>query len=299
MAAAIEELFSQDFLKQLEGLSLLARQLARRSHRAERRAVERGVSPEFAEYRPYTPGDDTRYIDWHAFARWRHLVLKLFVEEHDLPVHLLVDCTASMDWGEPRKFDHARQVAAGLAYVALGNHDRVGLAPLSAEKGSLAFPADRGKDRFWPLLRRLAGFEVSPGPLRLGELVHSWLGRQPPRGLVVLVSDLWGADMEDAFDALDRLRYSRHEVAVVQITDGNELEAGPLGEYKLEGAEGGSRTVLVDRRVQERFRQSASAYQEKITLYCRKNGLPLLQAQTDSPVPDILLKMLRVEGFLA
>ena len=93
------EIFNQKFLRCLEGLSILARQLARGAQREERRSSHGGDSPEFSEYRAYVPGDDMRYIDWNAYARWRTLVHKFFVEEHDLPIHLFLDCSASMKWG--------------------------------------------------------------------------------------------------------------------------------------------------------------------------------------------------------
>src|ERR1700742_411558 len=94
---AVDALFDRDFIKRLEALSLAARQLVRGRMKAERRSSTRGASIEFAEYRPFVTGDDLRYIDWNAFARWRQLVLKLFVEEEDLYIHLLLAGTASLD----------------------------------------------------------------------------------------------------------------------------------------------------------------------------------------------------------
>src|SRR5471032_3174016 len=152
---AVDQLFDREFLQRLEGLSLAARQLVRGRMKAERRSSHRGASVEFAEYRPFTSGDDWRHIDWNAFARWRQLVLKLYVEEEDLHVHLLLDGSASMDWGAPVKFDYARQVVAGLGYLGLGNFDRVAVVPLGGDTKSWWQPA-RGRDRFLPLLRYLA-----------------------------------------------------------------------------------------------------------------------------------------------
>src|SRR5882762_5832500 len=157
---AVEALFDRDFLKRLEALSLAARQLVRGRMKAERRSSARGSSVEFAEYRPFTEGDDFRYIDWNAFARWKQLVLKLFVEEEDLYIHILLDGTESMNWGDPVKFDYARQATAGLAYLALSNLDRVSVTPLGSEPIQWWFPA-RGRDRFLPLLNYLAAIPVT------------------------------------------------------------------------------------------------------------------------------------------
>ncbi len=296
--SAAEGLFSQEFLRRLEGLRLLARRLARGPRKSERKSSHRGVSPEFAEYRAYVPGDDLRYLDWNAYARWRHLVLKLFVEERDLPVYLLLDCSASMEWGEPLKFDYARQLAAGLAYIALGNHDRVGLFPLGGE-GNRGVPADRGKERFWQILRLLAGYEIQPGPARLYDEARRWLTFQPRRGFVLWISDLWGDDERDVFHALDRLRYSRHEVGVIQVFDAGESEAGPLGEYQLESVEGDARQpVLVDQAMRRQFREVFTGYQRSILGYCRGHQIPLLQTDTRLPVLDLLVRVLQEKGFV-
>src|SRR5882757_260432 len=165
-----DALFDPELLRRYESLSLLARQLVRGRMRAERRSVQRGASVEFAEYRPFVEGDDWRYVDWHAFARWRQLVLKLYVEEEDLHVHLLLDCSASMDWGSPVKFDHARRILAGLAYIALANLDRAALVPLGAPNVK-AWPPSRGRDRFFQMLRYLAACPVGSGPHALEQSV--------------------------------------------------------------------------------------------------------------------------------
>ena len=113
-------LFDAEVLRQFESARLLARRAARGRTAAERRSLHRGSGMEFSEYRAFVPGDDFRRIDWHAYARWRELFVRLLVEEQDWPVHFLLDCSNSMRVGRPPKFDHARRVLGGLAYIALG-----------------------------------------------------------------------------------------------------------------------------------------------------------------------------------
>ena len=291
-------IFNQEFLRRLEGLSILARQLARGAQRAERRSSHRGDSPEFADYRAYVPGDDIRYIDWNAYARWRTLVRKLFVEEHDLPIHLLLDCSASMQWGDPDKFTYARQVIAGLASVGLGNHDRVGISPLCSTENQ-GLPVSRGKGRFWHALHLLAGYTVSHDARILEDDVRQWLLTKPVRGVVIWVSDLWGSDSGDALRSLDRLRYSRHELGVIQVIDPDEADAGALGEFRLHCAEGGaSRTVIIDQRLRGQYRRFFEEYQESILRYCRRFRIPLLQTTTTLSVPNLLIRVLRAKGFV-
>ena len=301
MTTAADTLFDAAFLARLETLALTARRLAKGRQRAERRSQARGASVEFAEYRPFVSGDDWRHIDWNAYARWRTLVLKLFVEEEDLHVHLLFDCSRSMDWGDPRKSDHVRRIVAGLAYLTLANLDRAAAVPLGLEPG--AYPAwapSRGRHRFLQLLRYLADCPLAAGPPpALADAVRRWCANRPRRGLVLWVSDLWGASPDDALHALDRLRHARHEVAVIQVTDPAENTAGNPGEFEIEDVEtGGLRTVIVDGRVAREYRERFDAYQESIRRYCRRYHIALLQADTSLPVPELLMRSLLEGGFV-
>src|SRR5579859_4538254 len=98
--ATYTTLFDANFLKKLERLSIISRKLRAGRLKGERRSVRRGNSVEFADYRNYTPGDDLRRVDWNAYARLERLFLKLFQEEEDITVHVLLDASKSMDWGD-------------------------------------------------------------------------------------------------------------------------------------------------------------------------------------------------------
>jgi len=294
----VAELFDTRFLHRLESLSLLARQLVRGRQRAERRSVLRGSSVEFAEYRPFAAGDDWRYIDWNAFARWRQLVLKLFVEEEDLHVHLLLDCSGSMDWGSPVKYDHARRVVAGLAYITLANLDRAAVVSLGHDE-SMRWSPSRGRHRFLQLLRFLAKCPVVGNSFRLEDAARRWVGAQPRRGVALWVGDLWGMDGEDALKAIDRIRYARHEVAVIQLMDPAEGHAGDIGEFEFQDCESGEkRMVIVDSRATREYRKRFEDYQQSILTYCRRHQIPLLQVDTQVDVDDLLMKSLMHGGFV-
>src|SRR4051812_11744595 len=137
-----QQLFDPAFLKKLEMLTLVARQLFRGDTRGERRSTVHGASVEFADFRPYVQGDDFRRIDWNAYAKFESLMLRLFVEEQELAVHVLLDCSMSMDYGEPRaanKFDYGRRLAAALAYMALANTDKVTFTTLAVDHETDSF----------------------------------------------------------------------------------------------------------------------------------------------------------------
>ena len=132
----MSSLLTPELLRRLEQFQLLAARRAKSSAKGERRSRARGQSVEFADHRSYVPGDDFRYLDWNLFGRLDKLFLKLYEEERELPVRIFLDASESMTFGEPRKFDFARQVAAAIGYVALCGFDRVSVIPFpSAEFG--------------------------------------------------------------------------------------------------------------------------------------------------------------------
>src|SRR6478672_10090561 len=116
------------FMARLDQLDLMSRKLLAGKMKGERRSKRRGQSVEFADYRNYVIGDDLRFIDWNIYARLERLFLKLFLEEEDLSLYLLIDVSKSCDFGEPNKAMYIKQVAAALGYVGLVNYNRVTIA---------------------------------------------------------------------------------------------------------------------------------------------------------------------------
>src|SRR4051795_3867223 len=118
-------LLEPQFLHRLEQLELVSRKIFLGVMKGERRSKRKGQSVEFADYRNYVKGDDLRFLDWNLYARLDRLFIRLFMEEEDLHLYLLVDNSLSMDFGTPTKLLYARQVAAALGFIALINLDRV------------------------------------------------------------------------------------------------------------------------------------------------------------------------------
>ncbi|MFQ6097104.1 MAG: DUF58 domain-containing protein, partial [Armatimonadota bacterium] len=137
-------LFDADFFRKLERLSILVKRPFPGVLKGEKRSPRRGHSVEFADFRNYTPGDDFRRVDWNVYGRLEKLFLKLFVEEEDLTVYVLIDGSKSMDFGEPRKFDYARRLAAAIGYIALCNLDRLAIGVFTSRVATL-FPSTRGR----------------------------------------------------------------------------------------------------------------------------------------------------------
>jgi uncharacterized protein (DUF58 family) len=180
-------LFDTAFLSKLEQLHLLSKKLLRSQHRAERPSRQIGSSLEFADYRNYAPGDDLRGVDWNIYGRLEKLSVKLFEQEQDLPVYLLVDASESMRWvpgatspkdaHAPRsKFVQVRRTAASLAYVALANLDRVGIQWFGSQLGP-QLAMTRGRSQFHKVLDFLQTAPPRPGPTCLRGSART----RPPR----------------------------------------------------------------------------------------------------------------------
>ncbi len=142
-------LLDQDFLHKIDRLTLISKRVRAGSLKGERRSLKRGSSVEFADYRDYTPGDDLRRVDWNIYARMEKIFLKLFEEEEELTIHVLLDCSRSMDWSGPNdvfgpdageiplfpflnKLLYGKKTSAALAYMALSAQDRVTISSLNA-----------------------------------------------------------------------------------------------------------------------------------------------------------------------
>ncbi|HLU48645.1 MAG TPA: DUF58 domain-containing protein, partial [Planctomycetota bacterium] len=157
-----EPLLDQDFIARLERLELVSRKIVSGKLKGERRSRRRGSSTEFADFRPYVPGDDLRFLDWNILGRLDRLFLRVFLEEEDLWLDILVDASESMRWGDPDKFTYARRVAAALGYIGLVQQDRVRVSAFSSRLRPIFGPA-RGRRQAKRLLEQLESLDVERG----------------------------------------------------------------------------------------------------------------------------------------
>jgi uncharacterized protein (DUF58 family) len=288
-------LFDSDFLKKLEYLSLISKRVFRGSLMAQRRTMQLGTGIEFADHREYTPGDDFRYIDWNLFARLDELLLKRFQEEEDLHVYFLLDCSRSMAFGEPPKFDFARQVAAALAYIALADLDRIAVIGF-ADDIVADFPLTRGKGRILSLLKFLETLEPSGADTNLERVATGFIHREQRRGLAVVVSDLY--DSNGFQRGLDLLRHRRYEPHIVQIHDRYEKDpADMLGDVEMWDVESGmSRKVTVTEKNLRHYQHLFNEFQNQVQGYCNRHGLGCTRTTTDIPFDQLILRMMRQAG---
>jgi len=287
-------LFDSDFLKKLEYLSLISRRVFRGQLMAQRRTMQLGGGIEFADHREYTPGDDFRYLDWNLYARHDELLLKRFQEEEDLHVYILLDCSQSMQFGSPAKFDLARQVAAALAYIALADLDRVAVVAF-ADRVVQDFPLMRGKARILSLMQFLEDLKPTGEATNFTELVTSFIHRPQRRGLAVVISDLY--DPNGYQQGLDILRHHRYEPNVIQLYDPAEAEPAFLGDIELQDIESGTiRKITVTEKNIRQYKEIFDNFLDSVRSYCRSYGSSCTISHTQIPFDELLLGMMREAG---
>ncbi len=316
-------LLSPELLRQLEQFQLLANRRARSSLKGERRSRARGHSVEFADYRSYVPGDDFRHLDWNLYARLDRLFLKLFEEERELPVRIFLDASESMTFGEPRKFDFARQLAAAIGYVALCGFDRVSVIVFPGDDAPLPLPTlasetptgnapaqsiraaesparaaarralrnVRGKRsamRFFADLEAL----VAGGAANLNAALRRGALEARQAGLAVVLSDF--LDPGGYETGLGALIGRGFEVSCIQILAPEELTPTTFGELRLVDSETGAvQEVTFGRFRMKAYQQTLQRYVQRLREYCIGRGIHFFLAPSNMSLHELLLKQLR------
>jgi uncharacterized protein (DUF58 family) len=284
------ELLSADFLNQLERLSLLSRRSFRGRVKGERRSPRKGISVEFSDFRPYGVGDDLRYVDWNVYARLDRLYLKLFVDEEDLCLHLLVDGSASMGFGEPSKLGYAARLAAALGFVGLVGLERVGVAVVR-DRMAEGFNPTRGRSQVLPLLDFLGRLRPGGGT-SLNDGLAAYALRSREAGLAVLVSDLM--DPGGYERGLKALLERRFDVHVIQVLAGEEMNPAFGGDLRLLDSETGEqRDLTLDGEALREYHERLRTFLDRAEQFCRGNEISYHRVVTDVPVEEFMLRQLK------
>ena len=290
-----DALLTPELLRRLEQFQLLAARRAKSSSRGERRSKARGQSVEFADYRNYTAGDDFRYLDWNLFGRLERLFLKLYEEERELPVRIFLDASESMTFGEPRKFDFARQVAAAVGYVALCGFDRVSVIPFpdnpaeTAIRGALR--SVRGRKSTLTFFQNLVQLKAK-GTADFNQALRRGALEARQAGVAVVLSDfLDPAGYETGLNALVSRGF---QVNAVQILAPEELAPTTFGDLRLVDAETGAlQEVTFGRYRMNSYQQMVQNFCQKLRESCQARGISFFMASSNTALEYLLLKQLR------
>jgi uncharacterized protein (DUF58 family) len=288
-----DALLGPEFLRELEILKRLLEIQARSGAAGERVATRRGSSAEFHEHRPYEPGDDLRRIDWLAYARSGQPVTKLFRAEEDAVVRIVLDASASLDFGTPSKLAAARRVAASVGYLALASGQRAELwvARTTAE-GRLPFERAqprRGRGGVTAMLRDLTRVSAA-GTTDLAAPLRAIVEYSARPGLVVVVSDF--LDPGPVTSALVLARASGHDLTLVQILDASELDPELEGDLSLVDAESDqSVEVTVDGSAIEAYLRRITGLIEELRAFARRHGATYVRATSDEPLLALVRRL--------
>jgi uncharacterized protein (DUF58 family) len=286
--------FEDDFLKKLEYLHVVSKRAFAGQNRADRLTPKRGRGLEFADHRPYAAGDDFRHIDWKAYKRLNRLLLRLFDEERDLPIYLMIDVSRSM--AEPAKFDMARRIAAALCYIGLAHLDRLTILPFGRGLGRESSPG-RGKGRIFRVFELLEALEAG-GPTDLRESFKEFAGRPRQMGLTVIISDFLDPGGFEA--GLKILRTIGHDVFVVHVASARDRDPGAFGELRFVDVETGElREVDVTPRLASAYLRAWEAHATDLHQFCGRYDIGYVRADAERPFEEIILKAFRQGRFLA
>ena len=312
VVAAEGPLFDEAFLTRVRRLTLLSGRVRATGLAGEHRSRRRGASPEFADFKNYSQGDDFRRIDWNTYGRLDSLFIPLSEVTTELSVHLLLDASDSMNWSggadATTKFTYARRVAGALGYVALWHFDRLTIAPFGPDLDRAFGPA-QGRANVVPMLRYLEALQTRPGT-SLAESIERY-GRARRAG-VAIVSDLLSGEPDDLRAALRTFRARGWHVVVIQTLDEAEVAPELAGRY-LSGAattarpsvelidlESASRLRLTpDDDLLARYARAVADWLDAIEAAARDEEAIYIRLLTSRPFDDLALESLHRLGVVA
>jgi uncharacterized protein (DUF58 family) len=295
IATPSKSLLDRAFMARLDQLDVMSRKMLAGKMKGERRSKRRGQSVEFADYRNYVVGDDLRFIDWNIYARLDRLFLKLFLEEEDLALYVLLDVSKSCDYGNPNKAMYLKQVAAALAYIGLVNYNRVSVVAMAdgvvAETGAL-----RGRRRVAQMIDFLQKLEPV-GASHFTESCRRFALQHRQKGVCVVLSDFF---IKEGFEA--GLRYvagGKYDLFCVQALSPQEIEPDLQGDLKLRDIEDDDMAeVSITQPLVKQYKANLNAYCLALKDFCTRRGGTYLFTSTAVPFDTLVLNYLRERGLL-
>jgi uncharacterized protein (DUF58 family) len=261
---------------------------ASRNH-GEVRALRKGHGIEFCDHRPYLPGDDFRVVDWNAYQRNRELLVRLFYEIRDLPIHILLDCSASMGFGESPAATTARQAAALLCGAAIRDYNMPTIRPFQ-EAPLAPIQATRPPGFLLHLLRKLGALPMC-GQSDLEAALASMRRVKAPPGLVILISDLFDPSGPHRFERV--LQRLTHRLVILQITRADDAEPAMSGEVRIEDCETGRTVDLeVTPELRRRHREAYEDFNRTWQGLSSRHGIPLIPLDAKTPFLDQLPRLM-------
>ena len=276
-------------LARIDNLELLARTVVDGFINGLHRSPYLGLSLDFAEHRPYMPGDDIRRVDWRLFARTDRYYVKEFEADTNANFLMLLDVSRSMSFGSRglTKIDYARYLGASLTYFSSQQRDRVGLITFDEQVVEYVPPSAKHLNVVLHAIDRAR----TERPGRLGPALNHAAGTLNRRGILVLVSDLY-EEPEAVLDAVKPLRYGGHDVIVFHVLDPAELEFPFEEAAPFEDLETGQRIPVVPATQRERYRELVQNHVARLRKLLSDNRIDYALFDTSKPLDFALFEYL-------
>lgn len=288
-------LIDPKFLRRLEQLELVSKKMLAGRMKGDRLSKRKGRGSEFADFRPYTVGDDLRFLDWNLFGRLDRLFLRLFLEEEDLHVHLLIDTSKSMEIGSPAKLRYAKQVAAALGFIGLINLDRVAIHTIGGETPKTS-PIFRGRQSLWRMVGHVDAIQTeSFGDFN--QALRKFAMRTTGRGVAIVLSDFMD---KDGYEEGMRYMTTRNlDVYAIQILSEEEINPAITGDLKLRDIEDDDEAeVTISAPLLERYKNTLASFRNGLNTFCQRRGMSCLFTSNQVPFEKLVLGYLRSRGLV-
>lgn len=307
----ITDLLDPAFMARLDALDLLSRKILQGKLQGQRRSKRRGQSVEFADHRPYVAGDDLRFVDWNIYGRLEQLFLKLFMEEQDLTVHIVMDVSASMDpptspssplFAGKTKDQQAdknpnhskalfvKKLTAALGYVSLVNNNRVTISSFSSGV-QRQLPNMRGRN----YLAQMAEFLVTEKferPTNFDQTCRQLAAGRIGNGIMIILSDFF---FKEGYDSgLRRLISPKYDIYAIQILSPDELNPQLTGDLQLLDVEDDDTAeITASSTLLKYYQKNLAAYCNELKDFCTRRGATYVLANSAEPVETLVLNYLR------
>jgi uncharacterized protein (DUF58 family) len=316
---SIDDLLSPELIARISGLDYTSRKIFTGKLKGERRSKKRGESVEFADHRPYVSGDDLRHIDWNIFGRLDRLFLKLFLEEEDLALHIVMDCSASADCGAPSKFLFMQRLAMALGYIGLVNLNRVTLSAIGGVLERTGETDPQRREQMAPGAATVHALRDIRGRRRTRDLARFLCALRPAgaapfseackrialsrrgKGIMLVLSDFF---IKEGYESGLRLLVGRgYDVMCMQVLAPQEVDpTGPeglAGDLRLKDVEDGDLAeVTISAPLLKRYKANLAAYCDQLREFCARRDMSLLTVRSDTPLDTLILDYLRKRGVV-
>lgn len=280
------------FLDQLKELDLLVKKRVSSSYTGGKPSVKHGKGIEVVDYREYFPGDDFRLIDWRVYARTEKMYIRRFEEEKDLIMHILLDCSSSMDFTTHKisKFDYAGSLAAGFGYLSAQSHDKFGMGLYSGSIMEVAQPK-KSRAHLFNMIDLMNSARLS-GQTNLGISASQYVKMMKSKSFSVIIGDFL-EPYDSIREGLYRMAKHSSEMLLVQVLDPWEVNLGWGGDVKFEDMEtSGAKRTYLSPGFKKDYALAVSEHTARITKMADDLGSTFTRVTTEKPIIDSFIKIM-------